>query len=85
MPENIDYKALRNIVEDAGVKCPAPENCTVYADNRIISFFPRENMSFVPIIPENKKLYDLLTGEGYTEGEKIKINGALGKAFIIED
>lgn len=82
--EDADYKALRKIVEDVGVSCLAPENCAVYADNRIISFFPREDISFVPSLPCGMRLADFLTGEPYILGTEIKINGALGKAFTVE-
>lgn len=82
--EKTDYKALRRIVEDFGVKCLAPENCTVYADNRVVSFFPREDISFVPSLPEGIRAVDFLTNEPYTVGAEIKIKGALGKAFLIE-
>ena len=82
-PEETDYKTLRKIVEDAGVSCFAPENCAVYADNRIISFFPREDMSFVPVIPQKRIISDFLTGEQYVSGTSIEIKGALGKAFVI--
>ena len=82
--EETGYKTLRRIVEDAGVTCLAPENCAVYADNRIISFFPREDMSFVPTVSKDLKLSDFLTGETYVSGTPIHIKGALGKAFVIE-
>jgi hypothetical protein len=83
-PDEMDYKSLRKIVEDAGVTCIAPENCAVYADNRIVSFFPREDMSFVPVIPEDKRVWDFMSGEQYVRGTLLDIKGALGKAFIIE-
>ena len=82
--EETEYKVLRKIVLEAGVTCLAPENCAVYADERIVSFFPREDMSFIPNISQDKKIIDFMTGESYVKDTEINIKAALGRAFIIE-
>ena len=62
---NAGVGLLRRIVEGAGVHCYAPEECTVYADNRIVSFFPRLDMSFIPSLPKPQRMTDLLSGKEY--------------------
>ena len=71
------YPQLRALVEKAGVQCPAPANCTVYADSRLMSFFPREDMTVT--LPE--ELFDVFTGETYAQGTPLRIPGKLGRAF----
>ena len=78
------YTELRKLVEAAGVNCIAPENSAVYADNRIVSVFPREDITFVPNLPVNKKITDIFTGEPYEYGKPISIKAKMAKAFIIE-
>ena len=43
---NTDYTLWRGALEDAGVDLIAPANCSVYADNRLVSIFPREDVEF---------------------------------------
>lgn len=78
--EETDYKALRKLVESAEVDCLAPENCAVYADNRIVSFFPRETVSFIPQIAD--ELYDIYTGKPLDKTLPLTIKGRLGRAFV---
>jgi len=75
--EKAEYPQLRALVEKAGVQCPAPANCTVYADSRLMSFFPREDMTVT--LPE--ELFDVFTGETYAQGTPLRIPGKLGRAF----
>lgn len=44
---------IRSLAEDTGCKMYAPLNCTVYADNRIVGFFPKKDMKF-DFTPNNK-------------------------------
>ena len=78
------YTELRKLVEAAGVNCIAPENSAVYADNRIVSIFPREDMTFVPNLPKDKKITDIFSGEPYEYGSPISVKAKMAKAFIIE-
>ena len=61
---------FRNIAIQAGCKMYTPENCTVYADNRVIGIFPKEDVEFTLNFGEytmsGQKTIDL----------KIKANGA---------
>ena len=82
--EDATYQELRKLVEQAGVTCLAPKNCTVYADSRVVSFFPREDMTFVPHLPKDQTVTDLLTGEPYSWGTPMEIRAGLGRAFITE-
>ncbi len=75
----------REIVESAGVHCYAPKECTVYADNRVISFFPREDMSFECKLKKSATLTNVRSGEVYKNADKINltINARDGVAFEI--
>jgi len=79
-----DVELLRNIVEGAGVHCYAPSECAVYADNRIVSFFPRKDMSFIPSMPEGMCIKELLTGIGYSFEKPLCISAKSGMAFCVE-
>lgn len=46
-PLGITVKSTRKIQKDARVHFYAPEQCAIYADNRMISYFPREDMEFI--------------------------------------
>lgn len=63
-------KDFRKIAIEAGCRMYAPENCTVYADNRILGVFPKEDVQFT-----------LCTGDNTVDGKgtidlKIEKNGA---------
>lgn len=75
-----DIKAL---LSHTDIICPAPAECAVYEDSRIVSFFPRESMTFVPDIPKGK-YRDFMTGEPYIWGTPLKINAKSGLALIKE-
>ena len=76
---------LRRIVEGAGVHCYAPEECTVYADNRIVSFFPRKAMSFVPSLPDPRRMTELLSKKEYSPEELLSIDAKRGMAFCYNE
>lgn len=78
-------KELRDMVECAGVNCYAPAECTVYADNRIVSFFPRQDMEFVPSLPEKLQLTNLISGEVYQQGSILRMEAKRGIAFMCND
>ncbi len=83
VPMSID--TTREIVEAAGVHCYAPKECTVYADNRVISFFPREDMAFECKLKNPVTLTNVRSGEVYKNAGKINlaINARDGVAFEI--
>lgn len=77
----LSVSELRKITELCGVRFYAPEECAVYADNRIVSFFPRTDMKFVPNIPE-KEYTNIITGEKYVWGTAVGIKGKHGFALM---
>lgn len=81
----VGVNVLRKIVECAGVHCYAPKECTVYADNRIISFFPRKDMTFVPSLPESMNLTEMLSGKEYSLGSALVMKAKRGLAFLCND
>ena len=81
---NLSVESIRKILEFTPVKFYAPSECTVYADNRIVSFFAREDVSFVPKVPCCTSLINVMTGERIKSGEKINIMAKRARAFIIE-
>ena len=80
----LDVAALDKIFAYAGVTRQAPVECAVYADNRLIGFFPREDVCFVPAIPEGEIWRDVLTGEVLTNGAALNIPARGARAFYIE-
>ncbi len=74
---------LRRLLDSERVQSAAPEECAVYEDNRMISFFPRKDMEFVPNVNPGR-YFDIMSGEEYIPGTKIFIKGKLGRAFIKE-
>ena len=74
---------LRQIAEDAGVTCYAPTECTVYADNRIVSFFAREDQSFIPNGMGKGQWFNVLTREPYVHGETLSLLAKRGVAFAL--
>ncbi len=46
LPMSVSVKDARRVVEEVGIHTYAPTNCAVYADNRVVSFFPSEAMAF---------------------------------------
>ena len=81
---NLSVESIRKILEFTPVKFYAPSECTVYADNRIVSFFAREDVSFIPKVPCCTSLKNVMTGERIKSGEKINIMAKRARAFIIE-
>ena len=43
---------LQKLAQDAGCRMLAPLNCTVYADNRIIGFFPKDDLDDEVLLPK---------------------------------
>lgn len=80
----LDVSAVDKIFTYAGVTRTAPVECCVYADNRLIGFFPREDVSFVPDIPAGVTWRDVLTGEVLERGENLTIPARGARAFYIE-
>ena len=79
----LDVAAVDKIFTYAGVTRQAPVECCVYADNRLIGFFPREDVSFIPDIPEGVAWRDVLTGEELPRGAKLEIGARGARAFYI--
>jgi len=84
VPMSVD--TAREIIEAAGVHCYAPKECTVYADNRVLSFFPREDMSFLCRLKEKATLVDIRSGATYENVDAIKLTIAArdGVAFEVK-
>lgn len=55
---------LRTLLEEAGVRFPAPQYCTVLADDRLLGFFPRYDMRFETSFEGDWR--NVLTGEKVT-------------------
>ncbi len=84
VPMSVD--TAREIIEAAGVHCYAPKECTVYADNRVLSFFPREDMEFLCKLKEKATLVDIRSGATYENADTIKLTVAArdGVAFEVK-
>jgi hypothetical protein len=80
----LDVNAVNKILTYVGVTRTAPVECCVYADNRLVGFFPREDVAFVPEIPEGVTWRDVLTGEALTRGAELVIPARGARAFYIE-
>ncbi len=80
----LNVAEIAKIYAVAGVTRIAPAECTVYADNRLIGFFPRENVHFVPDIPAGVIWRDVLTGEALSRGAELVIPARRARAFYIE-
>ena len=74
---------LRTVAKLYGVHFYAPQDCTVYADNRIFSFFPAKDIVFVPDVPYFTKAKNLISGEVLSCGDEISIKAKSGLAFEI--
>lgn len=60
LPLTATAQDTRRLVEEAGVHTYAPTNCAVYADNRIVSFFPGEAMAFTADLGAEYEVYDAM-------------------------
>ncbi len=58
LPLTLSVEDARRVVEQAGVHAYAPAGCTVYADSRIVSFFPGEAMTFTADLGREYEVYD---------------------------
>ena len=81
---NLTATELREIVELAGVHCYAPVGCTVYVDNRILSFFPKQDVEFKPYVPKDVILRNFLTNDIYDNANPLKLNAKGGIAFYVD-
>ena len=70
---------LREIAERSGVTCKAPVGCAVYADSRIVSYFPREAVTVT--LPEGK-WRDLLTDCAVDTKKPLSLPAKGGAAFV---
>jgi len=80
----LDVNAADKIFSYAGVTRKAPAECTVYADNRLIGFFPREDVRFLPDIPTGAAWRDVLTGEVLSRGVELAIPARGARVFYKE-
>jgi hypothetical protein len=80
----LDVAAVDKVLTYAGVTRTAPMECAVYEDNRLIGFFPREDVCFTPNIPEGAVWRDVLTGEVLQRGTALEIEARGARAFYIE-
>ena len=80
----LDVAAVDKIFSYAKLTRTAPVECAVYEDNRLIGFFPREDVTFVPDIPEGVIWRDVLTGECLRHGATLTIPARSARAFYIE-
>lgn len=62
---------LRRLLEDAQVKCYAPQHCTVLADEKLIGFFPRYDVSFPYYFEGTWR--NVLTGEIVSGAQQMNI------------
>ena len=80
----LDVAAMDKVFTYAGVVRTAPVECAVYEDNRLVGFFPREDVTFAPDIPEGVVWRDVLTGESLRRGATLTIPARGARAFYIE-
>ena len=77
-----DYNAWRKALESAGVDFVAPKNCAVYADNRLVSIYPREDVEF-ELDTNGKTFVSVLDGKTIRGKQTLKIKAKSGVAFEI--
>ena len=54
----VTLEEAHRVVEELGIHQYAPAGCSVYADNRIVSFFPGEAMTFTADLGGEFEVYD---------------------------
>ena len=79
-----DYTVWRKALENAGIDFVAPSNCSVYADNRLLSVFPREDVEFT-FDTQGKTFVSVRDGKSYKGKNVIKIKAKSGIAFEINE
>lgn len=67
-------KTLREIARLAGCHFYAPAECTVYADNRIVSVFPREDVKGTIRFPHKVTAVEFFTGKEYKDVTEIPLD-----------
>ena len=80
----ITVAQARNVVETAGVHCFAPEECTVYADNRILSFFPRVDMNFHVDLSGEKMVYNITDDRSLGKVSTLDLSISAGSGMFFE-
>jgi len=58
LPMTVTLEEANRVVEALGIHQYAPAGCSVYADNRILSFFPGEAMTFTADLGGEFEVYD---------------------------
>lgn len=80
----LDVNAVDKLLAHANVTRVAPTECCVYMDNRIVGFFPREDVCFVPQLEKGIRLFDAFTGEEHPKGAPLCIKAREARAFLIQ-
>ncbi len=86
LPLPVSVEVARQTVEAAGVHTFAPTGCAVYADNRLVSFFPNEAMNFTADLGDEYTVYDLRSERslGKTRYLTLSISAKDCAAFAIQ-
>ncbi len=70
----LQTELLAPLLQKWGVHCYTLDSkCTVYADNRLIGLFPKEDIDCLLRLPVPMALEDLLTGQRYEVGEPVSL------------
>ena len=72
----------QEVLEWAGVRTFAPAECAVYADNRVVGFYPRKNVKFEFALP-GVTLRNIRTGEEFAGKVTLDLAAKSGAAFEI--
>lgn len=81
---NVSTEVIRSVLEICDVYFYAPLGCTVYADSRMVSFFPSEDVTFVPEVLNNGRYRNCISDELYSSGTPLDLKEKSGIAFIKE-
>ena len=82
MPIDTKFPQWREALEWAGVRCYAPAECAIYADNRVVGFYPRRDMQFEFELP-GATLRNIRTGEEFAGKVSLDIAAKSCAAFEI--
>ncbi len=85
LPAEVTPQQTRRLIEEMGVHAYAPTGCAVYADNRIVSFFPNEEMHFTADLGAEYEVYDVMNERplGKTRYLSLDLPAKGGAAFEI--
>ena len=82
--KNVDMvETLRKIADLAGCHFYAPAECTVYADNRIVSVFPRKDVKDKIRFPHKVTAVEFFTGKEYKDVTEIPLELKEKQAFAV--